>query len=240
MAGGLTVAGSRLRFSASNDHLPPRAKLTPSALANAVGYALPAFAGSTQADGLFSFDVKESSIPASDPERGTVRGDLTVHAASVSPGPIVTEIAKLLGAKETTLTQKGEQVVPVRLENGRVHHEKFTVLLGQSEVHSSGSVGLDKSLAIVLDLPIPPKLLDQYLGNNPRLREALGKQRVAVPVGGTLSKPLIDAAKMNASVAALVRNAGKDAAVGAAGDAVKKLEGQFRDELFKKLGKPPQ
>ena len=45
---------------------------------------------------------------------------------------------------------------------------------------------------------------------------------------------------MSASVAALVRNAGKDAAAGAAGDAIKKLEGQFRDELFKKLGKPPQ
>ena len=216
------------------------AKLTPAALANAVGYALPAFAGSTQADGTFSFDVTDSRIPLSDPERGTVRGNLTVHAASVSPGPIVTEIATLLGAKQTTLTQKGEQVVPVRLENGRVYHEKFTVLIGQSEVHSTGSVGLDKTLALTLDMPIPPKLLDANLANNPRLRESLGKQRLAVPVGGTLSRPLLDVAKLNANVAGLVRDAGKDAATGVAKDAVKKLEAQLRDDLLKKLGKPPQ
>ena len=130
--------------------------------------------------------------------------------------------------------------MPVRLENGRVHHEKFAIVVGQSEIYSTGSVGLDKSLAIVLDMPIPPKLLDQYLGNNPRLREALGKQRVSVPVGGTMARPAIDTAKLNASVVGLVRNAGKDAATGAAADAVKKFEDKLRDEIFKKVGKPPQ
>lgn len=229
-----------MTLSVAPGRIVEKAKLTPAALANAVGYALPAFAGSTQADGLFSFDVTDSRVPLGDPERGTVRGSLTVHTATVSPGPIIAEIATLLGAKQTTLTQTKEQVVPIKLENGRVHHEKFTIVLGQSEIHSTGSVGLDKSLAIVLDMPIPPKLLDQYLGNNPRLREALGKQRVAVPVGGTMARPAIDAAKLNASVAGLVRNAGKDAATGAATDAVKKIEGQLRDELFKKFGKPPQ
>jgi hypothetical protein len=211
-----------------------RARLTPAACADALGFALPAVANAAQADGTFSFDLEESRVPLSDPDRAAVRGKLTVHTATVSPGPLVTEIATLFGAKQTTLPLATEQVVPVRLENGRVHHENFTIRIGQSDVRSSGSVGLDGGVSLVLDLPVPPRALDRLLSNNPILRESLSKQRIKVPVGGTLQRPRLDAKAFDDAVAGVMRGAAKDAA----GGLIEKGRDRLLDELLKRAQPP--
>ena len=128
--------------------LVDHAKLTPAALSQALGFALPAFANATKADGLVSFDAADTRVPLSNPDAAAVRGTLTVHSAAVTPGPIISEVATLLGVQQTTLTLPAEQAVPVQLENGRVYHDNFAVLLGQTTVTSSGSVGLGRSLAL--------------------------------------------------------------------------------------------
>jgi hypothetical protein len=211
-----------------------RARLTPAACADALGFALPAVANAAQADGQFSFDLEDNRIPLADPDRAAVRGKLTVHSATVSPGPLATELATLFGAKQTTLTLATEQVVPIRLENGRVHHENFVVHIGQSDVRTSGSVGLDGSLSLVLDLPVPPRLIERLLPKNPILRDALLKQRIKVPVGGTLQRPVLDPKALNAGVESIGRKAAKDAA----GELFKKGQERLLDELQKKLGPP--
>ncbi|MFO0847637.1 MAG: hypothetical protein U0871_03615 [Gemmataceae bacterium] len=187
-----------------------RARLTPAATAGALGYALPAIANAAQADGLVSFDLEDNRIPLVDPDLAAVRGKLTLHTATVSPGPLVTEIATLLGANSLTHTLAKEQVVPVRLEGGRVFHDNFALTVGQSTVRSTGSVGLDGKLALVLDVPVPPKLLDG-LKNNPRIRDALAKQTLKVPVGGTLARPALDPRAFNTQADALVKAAAREA-----------------------------
>jgi hypothetical protein len=230
----LVSKGYDLRFAPGR--VVEQARLTPAACADALGYALPAVANVAQADGLVSFDLEDNRIPLTDVDRATVRGKLTIHTATVSPGPMVTEIATLLGAKQTSVTLAKEQVVPVRLENGRVHHENLALTVGQSVIRTTGSVGLDGSLAMVLDLPIPPRALDRLLPNNPRVREAVGKQRFKVPVGGTLKKPHLDPKGFDGAVEAAVRSAAKDAAKSAADDLLRK----GFEELEKKLGPPPK
>ncbi len=213
-----------------------QAKLTPVACANAIGYALPAFANAAQADGLISFDLEDNTIPLLDPEKGTLRGKLTLHNVSVSPGPVVTEIASLLGAKQLNQTLAKDQVVPIKLENGRVYHENFDITIGQTVVRSSGSVGLDNTVSLMMDMPVPVKVLDQLLGNNPRIRDIVSKQRIQVPVTGTLAKPVLDHRSIEANMQAIIRSAAKDAITNTAGDATKKIEDKLRDELQKKLG----
>ena len=186
------LTGQDYDLSFAKGRVVERARLTPAACADALGFALPAVANAAQADGLFSFDLEENRVPLADPDRAAVRGKLTVHTATLSPGPLVAELATLFGAKQTTLTLASEQVVPVRLENGRVHHENFAIRIGQIDVRSSGSVGLDGGVSLVLDLPVPPRMLDRLLPNNPILRESLSKQRIKVPVGGTLQRPRLD------------------------------------------------
>ena len=220
----------------ANGKIIEQAKLTPAACANAIGYALPAFANAAQADGLISFDLEDNTIPLLDPAKGTLRGKLTLHNVSVSPGPVVTEIATLLGVKQLNQTLAKDQVVPVKLENGRVYHENFDLTIGQTVVRSSGSVGLDNTVALTMDMPVPVTVLDQLLGNNPRIRDIVSKQRIKVPVTGTLAKPTLDHRSIEANMQAIIRNAAKDAITNTAGDATKKLEDKLRDELQKKLG----
>lgn len=209
-----------------------RAKLTPAACANAVGYALPAIANVAQADGLVSLDLDDNTVPLADPDKATVRGRLTLHNVTVSPGPVVAQVYEALGTKSPTLHLANEQVVAVRLENGRVYHENLTLTVGQSAVKSSGSVGLDGSLALVLDLPVPPKFLDAALKNNSLIRDALAKQRIKVPLGGTLAKPVLDARGLEAGVQQAIRDAGKSAG----GEFLKQNQDKLLQELQKKLG----
>jgi hypothetical protein len=146
----------------------------------------------------------------------------------------VSQVATLLGAKQVTHTLASEQVVPVRLENGRVHHENFALRIGSTTVRTTGSVGLDGTLALLLDVPVPARVLDRLLPNNPRLREALGRQTVKLPVGGTLERPALDQGAFEAAADALVRAAARTAAE----DLLKKGEERLFDAMRKKLAPP--
>ena len=60
------------------------------------GYALPAVARSGQAEGEISIVLNENRVPFADVNKAVVKGQITIHKATVSPGPVVSEIAKLL------------------------------------------------------------------------------------------------------------------------------------------------
>jgi len=185
-----------------------RAKLTSQATNGAVGYALPVIANSASAEGELSFVLEGNRIPLADPKRATVRGKLIVHRAVVSAGPIVSEIANLLRLGPTTVTLASENVVPVRMEAGRVHHENLTLKLGAYTVRTSGSVGLDGSVALVAEVPLPPSLFP----NNPRVSQALANKTVPVPIGGTLTQPRLDASAFQQAVAKMAGELAVDVA----------------------------
>lgn len=214
-----------------------KARLSPAACANALGYALPAIANAAQADGLLSLDLDDARVPLVDPDRATIRGKLVLHHATLSPGPLAAEIVTLLGIRGTTMNLASEQVVPVRLEAGRVHHENFALVFGTTTVRSSGSVGLDGSVALMLELPVPARVVEKLLPNNPRLREALAKERIKVAVTGTLAKPKLDGRAFEVAAETLVRNAIKNAAKSAADDLLKKGLGELEKKLIPPMKK---
>jgi translocation and assembly module TamB len=186
-----------------------KARLTPEACAGALGYAVPPFARSTRAEGEISFLLNENRIPLSDPSRATLRGTLVLHQATVTAGPVVGEVARLLGADNTTLTLANEQAVPVWVENGRVFHDNLTLKLGGYFVKTSGSAGFDGSLDLVADVPIPGGW--PLLKNSPVVAKALTGKRLKVPVRGTLDKPALDPRAFQAAVAKLVQETARDA-----------------------------
>ncbi len=202
------------------------AKLTPAACADAIGYALPAIANSAQADGTFSFDLDDSRIPFAAPSAGTVRGRLTVHQANVSPGPMVSQVLQLIGVKNATVTLARDNVVPVEFKDGRVHHRDFTMTVDGVVIKTAGSVGVDGTVKMDVEVPLNGKLA-ALLPNNPRLREALSKQSLHIPVGGTLARPALDANAYQNQLAKLIRDATKDAATGVVDDLLKKGANDF-------------
>lgn len=198
------------------------AKLSPAVCASALGYILPPIANAGKADGTISFDLTESRVPLESPEKAALKGNLTIHTATVSAGPLANEIALLLGAKATTLTLASNQVVPVRVADGRVYHENFVLTVGDFTIRTAGSVGLDGTVSMVLDIPVPATVAQQLFPKNPRIRDALAKQSVKVPVAGTLGKPALDAKAFRTATAKLIEDATKQAAKEALGDLFKK------------------
>ena len=184
------------------------AKLTPSATAGALGYALPAFANAGQAEGEISATIDDNRIPLDDFTQTTLKGTLVIHRATVGVSPVVAEVAKLLGAGHTTMTLATETAVPVQVANGRVYHQNFAFKISGTTLRTSGSVGFDNTLDLVVDVPIPKDL--PALKNNPLLVKAVAGKVVKVPVKGTLAKPELDPKAFEHAVVALAREGAKD------------------------------
>ena len=186
-----------------------RAKLTPQATAGALGFALPAIANTGVAEGEISATLlDECRVPLGDFTKTTLKGTLVIHRATVGASPVVAEVAKLLGAKATTMTLANEESVPVEVKNGRVYHQNFSVKVSGTTFRTSGSVGFDKSLDLVVDVPLPKDL--PLLKNNPLLSKAVSGKVVKVPVKGTLAQPVLDPKAFEQAVVALAREGAKD------------------------------
>jgi len=194
-------------FSCAKGKIVDHAKLTPAACAGAIGYALPVVANAAQANGELSVILDDNRIPLADVSKATVKGQIVVHKATIGPGPIITEIMKATGSTSTTMTLANEMTVPVRVENGRVHHENFAITVNNYTIKTTGSVGFDGSLAMVADVPIPGTL--PLLKNNPVLKKALEGKIVKVPLTGTMAKPTLDPNLFPTAVASLARDAMK-------------------------------
>ncbi len=149
-------------------------------------YIAPVLAGVTQAQGEFSMALDGCRVPLDHPDRGDLAGQFTVHSVEIGPGPLVRELATLLQRPGIARLSK-ESVVPFRMVEGRVYHRDLELVFPEMTIRTHGSVGLDRTLAIMAEMPVPPK----WIGNNP-LGTAMKNQTIRLPIGGTLSEPRID------------------------------------------------
>jgi len=183
-----------------------RMKLTPAMCAGALGFALPALAKATEADGELSLALEATRLPSTGLAQADITGQLTIHSAKVGPGPLARELAVLLKGP-ATLTFVRESIVPFRVVNGRVHHQNLQLLFPELTVKTSGSVGLDGSVDLVAEFPVPPK----WLPAGGRVATALASRTIRLPIRGTLSQPKMDAEALRHANAQVVRDAAGDA-----------------------------
>jgi hypothetical protein len=166
--------------------LVEQVRITPEMCSQGLQYVAPVLAGVTQAQGRFSIAMDGCRLPLSDMGSGDAAGKMTIHSVEIGPGPLIEELAVLLN-RAGPAKLKRESQVEFRLVQGRVYHRGLELEFPELTVRTYGSVGLDKTLAIMAEMPIPPKWLrDNALGN------ALKDQTIQVPIAGTLSKPKLD------------------------------------------------
>ncbi len=190
-------------------------RLSPELCAGWLRFVAPLMANATRAEGRFSMVLAKGALPVSDPATGEVFGQLAIHAAQVSPGPFMDQIlavvdrikaltksrslkpADLLslaeqsvspaGGRERVLVTLPEQQVPVHLLNGRVHHDGLTLVTKEATLKTRGSVGLDESLDLIVDVPVR----DEWVAQNKQLASLRGKS-LSIPVRGSLTAPQLD------------------------------------------------
>lgn len=180
-------------------------RFTPQMCQSWLKYVSPLLADATSIDGQFSLVADEGQFPLSDMATGQFRGRLVVHSAQVGPGPLAQQVLGI-GRQMATLL-KGElplprnaragnggrwlvlspQEVAFRFEEQRVHHERIAYAVDDVVLTTSGSVGLDESLELFVDVPVQ----DKWLGSR-RALAGLKGEVLRVPVTGTLTNPVID------------------------------------------------
>jgi len=208
-----------------------KAKLTPAACSEAIGYALPLLANAADASGTISFDLAENRIPLTDPLQATLSGTLTIHDAEISPNEIVGQIAGLFTQAPLKWKLAQDERVAIRVEKGRVYHQNLSVTINGLTIRTSGSVGVaDSSLDLTVEVPLNDKLAGAFVpADRPRIREAVAKQTVRIAVKGTMSKPAVEREAFRNAIAKLIGDATKDAAGKTAEDLLKQgLGGLFQ------------
>ena len=182
------------------------ARLTPRACEDFLRFVAPILADATRVDGDFSLKLDAWNIPLYDPKQTAGAGLLTVKSLNVGAGPLVAELAKLLRLSPNIITVK-DSPVAFYMKDGRIHHVDLAFYIEGIEIRTRGSVGLDETLDMTVDIPVPKHLL----GTGP-LATALAQQTVEIPVGGTLSKPEIDSSRLRGSIQSLIRGTVKSLA----------------------------
>jgi len=149
-------------------------------------YVAPVLAGTTRVQGSFSAQLAGCVIPLADPAKGEVAGQLLVHSIDLEAGPLVRELASILGAN-SSVRVADQSKIDFKMVEGRVYHRGVELQFPEVMVRTYGSVGLDQTLAIMAEMSIPPKWLrDNALG------DAIKNRTIKIPIAGTLEQPKLD------------------------------------------------
>ncbi len=190
--------------------LPPgmvldQVELTPEVCRSWLKFVAPAIAGATTAKGRISLATSQVQIPLGQWDAASANGVVTVHQASVGPGPLGQQLFGMISqvkalaqgspfqalpaakAEAQWLTLAPKEI-PFAVQNGRVFHQGMEFQVEGVTIRTSGSVGLDQSMDLVAEIPILPA----WLGQGP-LTKGLQGQTLRIPIRGTVQKPNVDA-----------------------------------------------
>jgi hypothetical protein len=187
-------------------------------------FVAPVLAGATQSEGQFSMQLDGLRVPLADTKKSDSAGKLTVHSVRVTPGPTTQPIFSLAQQIEAIVKRRDpsgitnrqpasllairDQQVNFRVVDGRVYHQNMEFQIGDVVMRSQGSVGLDETISLTLQIPVQ----DAWISKEPLLAGLKG-QSLSVPVTGTLKRPQMDQRAIANLSGQLIQNAA-DQAVG--------------------------
>jgi hypothetical protein len=218
----LAPAPSELFLSAGP--LVEGVKITPEMCQRGLKYVAPVLADVTQAEGRLSIQLDGCRVPLADPSQCDAAGRVIIHSVQIGPGPLVRELAQLLGhAAPISLVQESE--IPFRVYQGRIYHENVGLVFPDVTVKTRGSVGFDQTLALLAEMPVPRR----WVGSGP-VAEALSRQVIRVPIAGTLHEPRLDRREVERLSAEFLRQMG--------GDLLREQLGRELERLLKPRNRP--
>ncbi|MGD9128284.1 MAG: hypothetical protein PVH19_12980, partial [Planctomycetia bacterium] len=193
---------------------------------NGLKYIAPVLADVAQADGRFSLAINQCRIPIDNPSKGQLVGQLTIHDMAISSGPLIQQFGPVLQRMTSAKLQK-ESVVPFKMVNGKIYHENLELVFPEITIKTKGYVGLDQSMNLVAEMPVPQKWINQTGGS---IKPALRGQKVVLRIGGTLSKPQLNQRAMQQEMQRFIGNA--------AANVIEKEGRKFIDEQLNRLFQP--
>jgi len=191
-----------MRFALPNGPVIQNVRLSPQMCHTWLKFVAPMLADSTRVDGRLSLSTTSVRIPLDDWQDMKSLGELTIHSAEVRPGPLAQQLLDV-AEQVKMIVRRGEggrivnseeawmsidpQKVAFRVSGGRVHHDRLQIRVQDFVLRTSGSVGLDESIDLIVEVPIQ----DEWLKND-RYLAALKGQVIPIPIKGTLTRPQIN------------------------------------------------
>ena len=218
------IASSRLQLGTGSRI--QNLKITPELCRTWLGYVAPMLADSADVKGEVSARVERFLWDFDTPGNSDVLAQLTIHQAEAAPGSSLSsllEVVDLLrrtGDSSQSLTARSlvlpEQTIPVQVRQGFVAHEGLIMELSDYRMKTSGAVGLNKELQMVIEVPLEKST-------------AAGSGRsLKVPLRGTMTQPQPD-------TGALLQNLGTRKIQEKLGDQVDKTLNKQLNKLFDKF-----
>ncbi|MBI1831051.1 MAG: hypothetical protein HYR84_06340 [Planctomycetes bacterium] len=172
------------KVSADVGRLPPGTLETATRI---LGYALPTLAGAAQPRGTVSVTIERLRLPIPLDSSGELDGTILLKDAKFESNVMLRQLAERMSVPATPCVLRNG-VVAFRLADGKVYHGNLEATWGDFVIRSSGAVGLDGSLAIVVETAMPERRFD-----------AESNRRILI--GGTLNRPHIDSRSSNSPAA---------------------------------------
>ncbi|RCS41469.1 hypothetical protein DTL42_23225 [Bremerella cremea] len=164
-------------------------------------FVAPVVTGVTKVDGDVSLSLKEIRVPLADRQNSVGKGTLSIHEVNLTGSPLVQKITDFLGvgASVEVFTDCN---IEFELVDRRIYHEGLDFGVGNLRVRTHGFVGLDKSLDLIAEIPIPLAETGELLtGDKPNpLLAALRGKTIQIPIVGTLDNPQIDGQRLGNSL----------------------------------------
>ncbi len=183
-------------------------RLTPELSERWLQYLAPMVAQATRIDGTFGIDLSEALINLEEPTRSRVRGQLQISQIDFDSGPMANQL--LSSIQQIQMIARGKplpeanppaegpaqtrriatlptQSVDFDLSDGVITHQRMFMEIDRAHLVTSGQVHIDGRLNLITQVPLDAA----WLGND---LKTLAGRTVTLPVGGTLSRPRLDAA----------------------------------------------
>ncbi len=175
-----------------------RVQLTPEMCDLGLKYVAPIFARVAWTSGDLSLELEHCLLPLHDPSKVEVTGRVTLH--SVETG-LKNPLAERLASLAATVTEKelpksvrvaDGSVIEFTVQDQRVSHTGLEfglpTLSPELVIRTHGSVGFDKTLDLLAEIPMPT----DALGDNV-LKKLFAEGPLSLPIGGTLDDPQVSA-----------------------------------------------
>jgi translocation and assembly module TamB len=159
-----------------------------------LSYIAPVLHEATQVNGKVSARFQHLAMVVAGPGAGAMSMDMAAqvqfHQVAYGPGPLAQQIM-VLGGMPNAPQLVIDQPVDVTVVQGRVTQSGLAVQVApEIQFKLDGSVGLDSTLALRAGVPLSARML----GRQEAVTEILGGTVVGVPIGGTMSRPVLDRA----------------------------------------------
>jgi hypothetical protein len=184
--------------------LAQKVRINPAMCNSRLAFLIPMLADVASADGHVSIELDSCRIPWSDPAKSEFSGRLTLHDVQLGPGAMTRQLSLALGRDAAARFQR-EAVVPFQMVQGRIYHKDLELIFPDVTIRTHGSVGLDQTLAIVAEMPMPAAWQ-----SGPATSAAQKNQTLQLPINGTLLRPQVDRRALEAIAQKAVRGAAEN------------------------------